>query len=113
MVGTALTEDSKDLEALEVSQPTILVLGNEGHGIRTNVLRRCTQLVKVGFNGNTHDVSSGIAVSANSDASASTNSDASASTNSRSQSKLSAMVDSLNVSVTGGIILHHLLANRK
>lgn len=28
--------------------PTILVLGNEGHGIRTNILRRCTHLVRLG-----------------------------------------------------------------
>jgi tRNA G18 (ribose-2'-O)-methylase SpoU len=53
-------------------------LGNEGHGIRTNILKRCTQLVKIGSNAVDND-----------------------------------MVDSLNVSVTGGIILHHLLASSK
>ena len=52
-------------------KPTILVLGNEGHGIRTNILRKCTHLVRIdgGSEGG---------------------------------------VDSLNVSVTGGIMLHHL-----
>ena len=31
-----------------LDKPTILVLGNEGHGMRTNILRRCTHLVRIG-----------------------------------------------------------------
>jgi tRNA G18 (ribose-2'-O)-methylase SpoU len=62
-----------DLDAVPLLKPTILVLGNEGHGVRTNILRRCTHLVKiVGMIGDSE-------------------------------------VDSLNVSVTGGIMLHHIL----
>lgn len=60
-------------------QPTILILGNEGHGIRTNVLRQCDTLVRIGEQD-----------------------DSLSSVNSPS-------VDSLNVSVTGGILLHHIV----
>lgn len=64
--------------------PTVLVLGNEGHGIRTNVLRRCTHLVRI--NGKARD--SPVEVDEES----------------------ASLVDSLNVSVTGGVILHHFLS---
>lgn len=69
-----------DLEVVPLSAPTILVLGNEGHGVRTNILRRCTHLVKIaGIAGGEGD----------------------------------SQVDSLNVSVTGGILLHHILKAKK
>lgn len=69
-----------DLDALPLSAPTILVLGNEGHGVRTNILRRCTHLVKIaGMTGG----------------------------------ETESQVDSLNVSVTGGILLHHILKAKK
>ena len=73
VVGTALDPTATDLAALPLQKPTILVLGNEGHGIRTNILRRCTHLVKIPGEG------------------------------------ANEVVDSLNVSVTGGILLHHLV----
>jgi 21S rRNA (GM2251-2'-O)-methyltransferase len=63
----------------------ILVLGNEGAGMRTNIARRCDVLVKIPqkpLQPSTRVVSEEIADS----------------------------VDSLNVSVTGGIVLHHLLS---
>lgn len=79
VVGTSLGETSMDLEAVPLSAPTILVLGNEGHGVRTNILRRCTHLVKIaGMTGGGDS-----------------------------------QVDSLNVSVTGGILLHHILKAKK
>lgn len=77
VVGTALEGNVIKLNDLPLDKPTIVVLGNEGHGIRTNVLMKCTQLVRIGD-----------AVTKSSD------------------------VDSLNVSVTGGIILHHVLQNK-
>lgn len=60
-------------EISEMSGPTILVLGSEGHGLRSLVAKSCTEFVKVPG-----------AVDAGG-------------------------VDSLNVSVTGGILLWHFL----
>jgi len=79
VVGTALSDEAVTLSSVPLDKPTIVVLGNEGHGIRTNILNRCTHLVKIGSSGggNTEDV------------------------------------DSLNVSVTGGIILHHILGKKE
>jgi 21S rRNA (GM2251-2'-O)-methyltransferase len=69
-----------DLQNIETGEPTILVLGSEGHGLRTLVARACSGFVRVpgsdatSFGGDTN-----------------------------------AGVDSLNVSVTGGIMLWHFL----
>jgi 21S rRNA (GM2251-2'-O)-methyltransferase len=89
VVGTTLGEGSIPLRELEVNvQPTILVLGNEGAGLRTLVQRACTTLVNIekaavlsphGFQDGGDD-------------------------------SRSAGVDSLNVAVSGGILLYHLLA---
>jgi 21S rRNA (GM2251-2'-O)-methyltransferase len=73
VVGTSLGEGTVDIGEAAFDGPTILVLGNEGHGIRTNVLMRCDATVKLA-GGQASDI------------------------------------DSLNVSVTGGILLHHILA---
>lgn len=80
VVGTKLDPTALDLVNLPLLKPTILVLGNEGHGIRTNVIRRCTHLVKI------------------------------SSSDSGSGGDGGGVVDSLNVSVTGGIMLHHILS---
>jgi len=77
VVGTSLAKEALELNSLPLTLPTILVLGNEGHGVRTNILRRCTHLVKV----------------------------------SAAKNAAKSAVDSLNVSVTGGIVLHHILAS--
>ncbi|KCV69363.1 hypothetical protein H696_03794 [Fonticula alba] len=37
----------EDLSELEIRRPTIIVLGNEGRGMRTNVARLCNRLVSV------------------------------------------------------------------
>jgi 21S rRNA (GM2251-2'-O)-methyltransferase len=66
------------------SKPCILVLGNEGYGLRTNILRRCDVLVHIPR----------LAADPSTDAS-------------------SCSVDSLNVGVAGGIILQHLLNRPK
>lgn len=122
VVGTALSDESMPLADLPVEQPTIVVLGNEGHGIRTNILRRCTHLVRIDGGGSNSD-SGGIVGSVDSmdsvegssgDVLAGVESDAGAGEMKKGKSDAAAaLVDSLNVSVTGGIILHHLLASLK
>lgn len=76
VVGTALSRNTVKLKDLPLDKPTIVILGNEGHGIRTNILNRCTHLVRIGGNSESD-------------------------------------VDSLNVSVTGGIILHHIMQSKQ
>ena len=74
------TSDPTSLNCLDVTmrQPTLLVLGNEGIGLRTTVRNVCQTLVKI-------------------DTGHITDSDS---------------VDSLNVSVATGILLHQLLSTR-
>jgi len=79
VIGTSIDEGSVNLVDAPLDKPTIVVLGNEGHGIRTNILRRCTQLVSIPGSGGSDK----------------------------------SIVDSLNVSVTGGIILHHIINAKK
>ena len=47
VVGTSVGEGSIELGEVPKDKPTIVVLGNEGFGIRTNVLNRCTHLVRI------------------------------------------------------------------
>jgi tRNA G18 (ribose-2'-O)-methylase SpoU len=86
VIGAALEDSSIDLKELDLSKPTILVLGNEGHGVRTNILKRCDSLVKIRGRGVCTDAT----VASSNDG---------------------AMVDSLNVSVSGAILLHYILCN--
>ncbi|KAL3133142.1 hypothetical protein ABBQ38_007036 [Trebouxia sp. C0009 RCD-2024] len=74
------TSDPTSMNCLDVSmtQPTLLVLGNEGVGLRTTVRNVCQALVKIDT-GHVTDPDS---------------------------------VDSLNVSVATGILLHQLLTSR-
>lgn len=88
IVGTSVSERSvtlHDLPGGPAAPPTVVVLGNEGYGVRTAVLRECDVLVEVTGDG-------GGALAAGAKAST---------------------VDSLNVSVTGGVMLFHLLAGAK
>lgn len=76
-----------DLNKVETGKPTILVLGSEGRGLRTLVARSCSGFVKVpgGLNMAASD---------------------------KDEDATQAGVDSLNVSVTGGILLWHFLSNQ-
>lgn len=67
--------------------PTILVVGNEGYGLRTNVRRACTGMVQVDGLGSMMEGegSPGLGTETT--------------------------VDSLNVSVAAGILLHSLLSS--
>lgn len=88
VVGTAVSERSGplyDLPAGPDAPPTIVVLGNEGYGVRTNVLRECEFLVEVTGAGG----------------------------GAEAEGAAASTVDSLNVSVTGGVMLFHLLAAAK
>lgn len=85
VVGTALGEKSVPLKELPLQKPTLLVLGNEGHGIRTNILKRCDHLVKIDKGFGDQDLVLDVG------------------------DDVEESVDSLNVSVTGGIMMHYLL----
>lgn len=88
VVGTSVGERSGPLHELPAgpgAPPTIVVLGNEGYGVRTNVLRECEFLVEVAGDGG----------------------------GAAAEGATASTVDSLNVSVTGGVVLFHLLAGAK
>lgn len=102
-----------------LDKPTILVLGNEGHGMRTNILRRCTHLVRIGEAPSTvrstlssSDTTSGSSDSGTMNSITDSSSDIDMNT-SEVEVTDSSNVDSLNVSVTGAIILHHFLSTKK
>jgi 21S rRNA (GM2251-2'-O)-methyltransferase len=71
--------------AVDESKPTILVLGSEGHGLRRLVAKACTGFVRIPGHSN----------------------------ESFDDEESTAGVDSLNVSVTGGIMLWHFLSGNK
>lgn len=77
VVGAAADSRAEDVSAFVVARPTVLVMGNEGAGLRTNVRRSCNRLVSIPRGNDT-----------------------------------AAGVDSLNVSVAAGILVHRLLASR-
>jgi len=82
-----------DLHKVETGSPTILVLGSEGRGLRTLVARSCTEFVSIpGGLGGATDVTS---------------------MDDDDDESTQAGVDSLNVSVTGGILLWHFLSSSK
>ena len=78
VVGAAADARAEDVSDFSVRAPTILVMGNEGSGLRTNVRRACNRLVEIP----------------------------------RSPFAASG-VDSLNVSVAAGILIHRLVAARR
>eukprot|EP00850_Spirogloea_muscicola_P010784 SM000064S19806 [mRNA] locus=s64:609439:610290:- [translate_table: standard] len=75
-LGASTERAAVPVTALPRSAPTILVLGNEGAGLRTTVRRACVDMLDGGSNGSTLGIGA---------------------------------VDSLNVSVAAGILLHELL----
>lgn len=81
VIGTEISSSAVDFRQVPLNKPTIVVLGNEGHGMRTNIVRRCDHLVKIESNADSELEGGG-----------------------------GDEVDSLNVSVTGGILLHHFIS---
>ncbi|GBF91307.1 rRNA methyltransferase [Raphidocelis subcapitata] len=90
VVGAAAEREAAALVEFAVDRPTVLVMGNEGSGLRTNVRRACTSMVRIEMGpqprggGGSGGASGGGG----------------------------AEVDSLNVSVAAGILLHHFLVPR-
>jgi 21S rRNA (GM2251-2'-O)-methyltransferase len=93
VVGAAGERDATPVAEFKVARPTILVMGNEGYGLRTNVRRACTAKVRIEMGGAPGgSSSSGGGGSSGGDEVA---------------------VDSLNVSVAAGILMHHLLTSSR
>lgn len=76
IVGAAAEEGAIAASTFKPERPTILVMGNEGYGLRTMVRQQCDMMLRI---------DGGDRVSGG-------------------------MVDSLNVSVATGILLHQLLS---
>lgn len=92
VVGTSLGDSSIPLGELESGVPTILVLGNEGSGLRTMVQRACSTLVVI------------------EKAQPSSLEGASAAEGGTARRGRGSGVDSLNVAVSGAILMHKLLS---
>lgn len=82
VIGTDLGEDSVGLREVNLDSPTLLVLGSEGHGLRTLVKKECNVMVRIGGSRNGVAGDLGLAEEP---------------------------VDSLNVSVAGAVALFQLL----
>ena len=90
VAGAALGEGAVDLHAgHDASAPTVLVLGSEGAGMRTTVQRECSMLVCVPRAGAGGALHAGLPPGS------------------------AEAVDSLNVSVAGGLLLHALMSPRQ
>eukprot|EP00871_Galdieria_phlegrea_P003914 jgi/Galph1/4523/GphlegSOOS_G3172.1 len=86
VLGASMETNSVDMDSIHSSIPIILVLGSEGFGLRTNVHNICDGFVSIPSNpSDSLSIYKEFAVS---------------------------FIDSLNVSVAGGIIMATLLANR-
>ena len=85
VVGTSLSESSLPSGKLRLVKPTIVVLGNEGAGLRSSILRHCTQRIKIGPSFSPASSSSSIETASSFQ-----------------------VVESLNVSVATGVILYQL-----
>lgn len=95
VVGGSVSSKAVALNEVSPGRPTILVLGNEGTGLRPLVERSCTDLVRISGN-------------MASDVAATTESEDGEVEGLRSF----LAVESLNVSVAAGLFLHHLIGNK-
>jgi 21S rRNA (GM2251-2'-O)-methyltransferase len=93
VVGTSLGESSIPLSELEGGIPTVLVLGNEGFGLRTMVQRACATLVVIEKAPRAEDAREGALQ-----------------TDGGARRGRGGGVDSLNVAVSGAIVMHKLLS---
>ncbi|CAK8579493.1 unnamed protein product [Lathyrus sativus] len=102
VLGGSVSSKAISLNEIEPGPPTILVLGSEGTGLRPLVERSCTQLVKIA--GNIPQDSS------TSELEGETTGLTSESAGKEFLSFLA--VESLNVSVAAGVLLHHLIGGK-
>ncbi|CAM9606434.1 unnamed protein product [Phaeothamnion confervicola] len=135
VVGSFLEKERQgttvQLGAVAPGAPTVVVLGNEGYGMRTNVVRECSVLVEIaGFGppaaaaeapvaedaeilggGNDADAEAGYGVGEGDgvDDGEGDADDGGGGGGRKPTAAGGGGVDSLNVSVTGGILLHHFL----
>ena len=87
--GTCLSRDAVDISEMKLNKnPTILVFGNEGKGLRKQVLDVCDHLYKIPTGGNMRNNNN----------------------NTDNTNKKISSVDSLNVGVSVGISLWQLLS---
>ena len=93
VIGGSVAPRAVGLNEVTTGEPTILVLGSEGTGLRPLVERSCTQLVKIPGNIPVH-LSTGLEDAETEGL----------------QSFLA--VESLNVSVAAGVLLHHLVGTK-
>ncbi|GLC76409.1 hypothetical protein PLESTF_001777600 [Pleodorina starrii] len=114
VLGAAAGSGSEPVERVRVDRPTILVLGSEGFGLRTNVRRACSGLVRVDMapvvrTGGAAATTAGSSGDAGDGAAATETAAAAAARRQQQQVVLRGLVDSLNVSVATGILLHSLI----
>ncbi|XP_010489124.1 PREDICTED: uncharacterized protein LOC104766854 [Camelina sativa] len=94
VVGGSVSPKAVALNEVLPGSPTILVLGNEGTGLRPLVERSCTDLVRISGN-----MPNDVAVTESDDAEG-------------GGFRSFLAVESLNVSVAAGLFLHHLTGNK-
>lgn len=91
VISTKLQPRCFNLDEIETGCPTIIVLGSEGRGLRTLVARACTGFVRIPGGGEREMLEDYTG---------------------NDEGKTRSGVDSLNVSVTGGILLWHFLSRQ-
>ncbi|EFA80908.1 hypothetical protein PPL_06143 [Heterostelium album PN500] len=80
IIGTSVSDpESKDITNVKIDKPTVLVIGNEGYGLKDKVVSHCNEMIMI----------KGLQRSSNE------------------------KIDSLNASVTTGILIHHLQSTNK
>lgn len=101
VLGGSVSSKAIALNEIPPGQPTILVLGSEGTGLRPLVERSCTHLVRIPGN-----------IPVDLTAGEIDNVDADGNYGSAEQFQSFMAVESLNVSVAAGVLLHHLVGHR-
>lgn len=101
VIGGSVSSKAVPLDEIPPGDPTILVLGSEGTGLRPLVERSCTHLVRIPGN-MPADITAGA-----DDLETAENTSGSSGEEFRSF----LAVESLNVSVAAGVLLHHLIGN--
>lgn len=104
VLGGSVSSKAIPLNEIVPSEPTILVLGSEGTGLRPLVERSCTQLIRIPGNIPVDVTVGGV----NDSETMEVNHGCSA-----EEFRSFLAVESLNVSVAAGVLLHHLMGNNE